>query len=49
MIGENHRGIKAAYQHAMGQNLCDAVKKRFGSKEKAYAATNENEYFAEFL
>ena len=43
---ENTR-IKAAYDHAMKTSLYDRVLRSSGEEEKAYAATNPMEYFAE--
>ena len=46
-LGEGHEGIEAAYKQAMDRKLYDAVKHVGGGTEKAYAATNSGEYFAE--
>src|SRR5262249_36583310 len=39
--------VKAAYDHAMKAGLYDKVLRYSGQEEKAYAATNPMEYFAE--
>ncbi len=39
--------VKAAYDHAMKAGLYDRVLRYSGQEEKAYAATNPMEYFAE--
>ncbi len=47
VLGENHAGVRAAYKQAMERKLYDEVLHANGSKQRAYAATNEKEYFAE--
>jgi hypothetical protein len=47
VLGENHAGIRAAYQQAMERKLYESVRHANGNKVRAYAATNEKEYFAE--
>jgi hypothetical protein len=39
--------VRAAYKHAMDEKLYDAVLRRGDKLERAYAATNPMEYFAE--
>ena len=39
--------VRAAYKHAMDEKLYDAVLRRGFKVEKAYATTNQMEYFAE--
>lgn len=46
-IGENEPGIRDAYQNAMDHELYESVPFVDGAKRKAYATTNEKEYFAE--
>jgi hypothetical protein len=45
--GDDDRRIKGAYQHAIAQQLYDAVRYAAGGKRRAYAAVNNREYFAE--
>ena len=47
VLGVDHAGVKAAYKQAMERKLYDQVKYHNGKTMKAYAATNEREYFAE--
>jgi hypothetical protein len=47
VLGAGHEGIKSAYQQAMDRKLYDKVKHADGREQKAYAATNDQEYFAE--
>jgi hypothetical protein len=48
VLGEDHKGVKDAYRHAMADKLYDAVEYVHGGKRrKAYATENEKEYFAE--
>jgi hypothetical protein len=47
VLGEKHDGILAAYRQAMDRKLYDSVAHVNGKKQRAYAATNEKEYFAE--
>jgi len=44
---ENHPRIVAAFEKAMEEGLYDAVRHANGTRQKAYAATNPMEYFAE--
>ena len=46
-MGARHEGLLAAYRQAIDRKLYDSVKHVQGRTEKAYAATNEAEYFAE--
>jgi hypothetical protein len=45
--GHQNRQVKAVYDHAMRARLYDSVLRSNGQMEKAYAATNDKEYFAE--
>ncbi len=45
--GYQNKEILAAYQHAMDAKLYDSVLRSGGRVERAYAATNPMEYFAE--
>jgi hypothetical protein len=45
--GFDNPRVKAAYDHAMKAGLYDRVLRYSGQEEKAYAATNPMEYFAE--
>lgn len=47
VLGDQHKGIEAAYQHALQQKLYESVTYIKGGKQKAYALTNAKEYFAE--
>lgn len=52
VLGFNHAEIKAAYERAKASGSYDKVERWFGSGrpntfERAYAMTNEKEYFAE--
>jgi hypothetical protein len=47
VLGDNHAGIKAAYNQAVGSKLYESVLHINGSKKKAYALTNAHEYYAE--
>jgi hypothetical protein len=47
VLGGENAAVKAAYKQAMERKLYDNVKDLHGRKGKAYAATNEFEYFAE--
>ncbi|QEH38598.1 hypothetical protein OJF2_72020 [Aquisphaera giovannonii] len=47
VLGAEDRRISAAYRHAMGKKLYDSVEYGPGGRKRAYAATNEREYFAE--
>lgn len=47
VLGAGHEGIAAAYENAMDQKLYDSVKHVLGGTQRAYAATNPKEYFAE--
>jgi hypothetical protein len=47
VLGAGHAGIAAAYENAMDQKLYDSVKHVLGGTQRAYAATNSKEYFAE--
>jgi hypothetical protein len=45
--GFRNAEVKAAYDHAMKAGLYDCVLRQSGQEERAYAATNPMEYFAE--
>ncbi|HEX3998267.1 MAG TPA: hypothetical protein VHX65_06950 [Pirellulales bacterium] len=45
--GYENAEVRAAYKHAMDEKLYDAVLRRGFKVERAYAATNPMEYFAE--
>jgi len=47
VLGDQHTGIQAAYQHAVEQKLYESVTYIRGNRQKAYALTNYKEYFAE--
>jgi hypothetical protein len=47
VLGEHHAGITTAYDQAMMRKLYESVPYVLGGKKKAYATTNEREYFAE--
>jgi len=52
VLGFDHPEIKLTYEHAVASKAYDAVERRNGDKvvgtrERAYALTNEREYFAE--
>jgi len=47
VLGNNNADVAAAYKQAMERKLYDSVLAVDGIKRRAYAATNEFEYFAE--
>jgi hypothetical protein len=47
LIGHDNPAVLAAYKQAMDRGLYDKVKHETGRTAKAYAATNDHEYFAE--
>jgi hypothetical protein len=47
VLGADHAGIKSVYKQAMDRKLYDKVKHADGREQRAYAATNDQEYFAE--
>jgi hypothetical protein len=47
VLGYGHAGIKAAYENAVKTGLYKSVLRNNGKTEKAYALSNEQEYFAE--
>ncbi len=47
VLGSDNPLIKAAYHQAMERHLYDSVKHESGRHLRAYAATNDHEYFAE--
>jgi len=47
VLGQGHSGILAAYQAAVAGGKYDAVARNNGRTERAYALSNEQEYFAE--
>lgn len=46
-LGDGYEGIEEAYRRAMDGKLYDSVEYYDGTRQKAYAATNPKEYFAE--
>lgn len=47
VLGARHEGIRTAYQQAVERKLYESVAHVNGGKRKAYALTNDQEYFAE--
>jgi hypothetical protein len=47
VLGASHAGIKAAYKQAVERKLYESVLHVDGSKRRAYALVNDQEYFAE--
>ncbi|MGL4554270.1 MAG: hypothetical protein ACRC33_24160 [Gemmataceae bacterium] len=47
VLGKDHQGVKAAYRQAIDRGLYDAVKHVSGVRKRAFASTNDLEYFAE--
>jgi hypothetical protein len=47
VLGYGHPGIKSAYQNAVKSRAYQSVLRNNGKKEKAYALSNDQEYFAE--
>jgi hypothetical protein len=47
LLGWQNPELKATFQQAVDRKLYDEVNDRFGRRAKAYARTNELEYFAE--
>lgn len=47
VLGYTNADIRKAYQHAIDQALYQSVSYIKGGKQKAYALTNDQEYFAE--
>ena len=47
VLGAKHAGIRAAYKQAVERKLYESVLHVDGSKRKAYALVNDQEYFAE--
>lgn len=47
VLGGEHAGVKTAYKQAMDRKLYESVAHVNGQKQKAYAMTNDKEYFAE--
>jgi hypothetical protein len=47
LLGNNNVTVKAAFQQASDRRLYEEVKHESGRTAKAYAATNDHEYFAE--
>jgi hypothetical protein len=47
VLGFDHAGVLACYQHAVEAKLYGAVPHYDGKTVRAYALTNEKEYFAE--
>jgi hypothetical protein len=45
--GQQNMEIRSAYENAMQRGLYDSVLRISGQVQKAYATTNEKEYFAE--
>jgi hypothetical protein len=47
VLGARHEGIRASFQQAVERKLYESVAHVSGGKRKAYALTNDQEYFAE--
>ena len=47
ILGFNHQEIKEAFENAKNQGIYESVKHVSGKKQKAYAMTNNKEYFSE--
>lgn len=47
VLGDRHAGIAEAYKQAVDRKLYDEVEYVAGQRKRAYALTNEKEYFAE--
>jgi len=47
VLGSNHPGVKAAYESAVKSGIYQSVLRNNGKRERAYALTNPQEYFAE--
>lgn len=47
VLGEDHPAAQRAYRRAMSAGLYQSVAHVHGEKRKAYAATNDKEYFAD--
>jgi hypothetical protein len=47
VLGFDHAGIKACYRQAASSHSYETVLRSNGRKERAYALTNDREYFAE--
>ncbi len=47
VLGEDHPAAQKAYRKAMDKKLYQSVAHVHGGTRKAYAATNDKEYFAE--
>jgi hypothetical protein len=47
VLGAQHEGIRSAYKQAVERKLYESVAHVSGKKQKAYALTNDQEYFAE--
>lgn len=47
VLGYDNRAVRIAYRHALQRGLYEQVEYIRGGKQRAYALTNEQEYFAE--
>ena len=47
VLGFSDRRIRQAYEHAKADGLYESVTRHNGKKERAYALTDDHEYFAE--
>ena len=47
VLGFNHEGIKKAFENAKQQGIYESVEHVSGKKQKAYAMSNDKEYFSE--
>ncbi len=47
VLGYDNRAVRIAYRHALQRGLYEQVDYIRGGKQRAYALTNEQEYFAE--
>jgi hypothetical protein len=47
VLGRGHAGIKSSYDHAIKIGIYQSVLSHTGKMRKAYALTNDQEYFAE--
>ena len=47
VLGFNHKGIKKAFENAKQAGIYESIEHISGKKQKAYAMSNEKEYFSE--
>lgn len=47
VLGQDNQGVKDAFDHAQGSRIYESVLDCKGNRRRAYALTNEKEYFAE--